>query len=152
MDHNETQRLSAGLQIVRAIAVAGLAIVFAAVGSVACGAADDDTSTSNGDNDEVGEGLGSQDASADVRIVSFSGPDALGFYTGTAEVTNNSSGTSDYYIEANVEDSAGTVQGYTNATVSNLAAGAKATVDFVPTEGAAGWTLVVTEVQRTSSG
>jgi hypothetical protein len=113
------------------------------------GTTDEDTPST--DANEVSSGLGSKDASADVKVTAFTGPDALDLWTPTVEVTNNSSGTSDYYIEANIEDADGTVTTFTNGLVQHLAAGAKATVDLVPVGATPGSTVVVTEVQRTAT-
>lgn len=101
--------------------------------------------------DEVSQGLGSQDASGDVKVVAFTGPDAIGYYVPTVEVTNNSSKTSDYYIEANIEDASGTVTTFTNGLVSKLQPGGKASLDLIPVEASPGSTVVITEVQRTES-
>lgn len=113
------------------------------------GTTDEDTPSS--DANEVSSGLGSKDASADVKVTAFTGPDALDLWTPTVEVTNNSSGTSDYYIEANIEDADGTVTTFTNGVVQHLAAGAKAKVDLGPVGATPGSTVVVTEVQRTAT-
>lgn len=113
------------------------------------------TATENGATsdgaDEISQGLGSQDASKDVKVVSFKGPDAVGMYTATVEVTNHSSGTSDYYIEANVLDASGTVTDYTNGLVNNLQPDARATVELIPVTAADGYKIQITEVQRTAS-
>lgn len=126
-------------------AVAALTLLGAACGDVAS-----DTDSSSGGSG-IDQGMGSADASGDVKVTAFAGPDVLGLYTATVEVTNHSSGTSDYYIEANVLDPQGTVTGYTNGLVNQLAAGAKASLDLIPTEAGDGYTVQITTVQRTAS-
>jgi hypothetical protein len=74
-------------------------------------------------------GLGTNDASAD--LVGVSGCDSsYGIVTCTLTLTNHSSGTSNYYVEATLTDSSGVNVGMANALASNVAPGQTAKTDI----------------------
>lgn len=127
--------------------VATVVLGLIALGGVIATAEDEAVEKATND---ISEGLGSQDASADVKVVSFT-PDGFGGNVAKLEVTNNSSKTSDYYIELNIHDANGVVLTFTNATVQNLQPGAKASVDAVAVYEPGAVEAVVTVVQRTES-
>lgn len=99
----------------------------------------------------VDAGFGSKDAAADVTlgdcVVEF------GVVTCDLKITNPTDGTSDYYIEAALENSAGENVGIANALASGIKAGQTARADLmgVPTGNAANVTVIITTVQRTAS-
>jgi hypothetical protein len=94
--------------------------------------------------------ISSKDATGDVNLGAIGQPDAIGFRTGTVHITNNSSGTSDYYIELAILDAAGTNIGWTNAVAEHVKPGQKARVEFHVTEDGAD-SVEITEVRRTAS-
>lgn len=81
----------------------------------------------------IDRGIGSQDASADVKVVSLSAPDILGFRTAELLITNNSSKRSNYYIELTLESPDGKTQyDSTNATARNVEPGQSTGGSVVP--------------------
>ena len=93
---------------------------------------------------------GGGDATSDVRVTMAVQPDTLGFRPGVVHITNNSSKTSDYYVEVAVLDSDGNNIGWTNATANHVEPGQNAKAEITITElGAA--KVEVTKVQRTAS-
>jgi hypothetical protein len=96
----------------------------------------------------VSQGLGTKDASADVKIVAFT----KGEFSSEVEllITNHSDGRSDYYVELSLLDADGTNVGWTNAMAMAVEPGqkAKATAPVVE-DGAV--KAKVHEVQRTAS-
>jgi hypothetical protein len=121
-----------------------VAMAFVAVLAAACS-----TTSTNGNG--VGNGFGSKDASADVSV----GTCTTSFGTISCDVTivNSSDGTSDYYIEAEIDDPSGANVGTANALVSHVAPGqtAKTTLDGVFTGPKNGLHVKLTTVQRTAS-
>jgi hypothetical protein len=130
-------------------------VLFAGCTAITIGAlsgVDTDSSLTEATNESgISQGVGSKDASADVKLVRFSGPDVLGLMTVHIEVTNNSSERSDYYIEMALVDKAGNNVGMTNAVADNIEPGqkAKAEAQFSTSDGAD--EVKVTEVSRTAS-
>lgn len=100
----------------------------------------------------VDQGLGGQDASADVSLGKC---DAVSFGTisCSVDITNHSDGTSDYYIEATITDSDGVNVGTGNALASKVAGGGRAKTDLLGTisGGMKDVTVKITTVQRTAS-
>jgi len=72
----------------------------------------------------VDKGIGSQDASADVKVVGLGDKDVLGFREPELLITNNSSKRSNYIIELSLESPDGKTQyDSTIATASNVEPG-----------------------------
>jgi hypothetical protein len=81
----------------------------------------------------VNKGIGSADASADVKGATLGPVDALGFRAVSLTVTNNSSKRSNYLIDLSVESPDGAIQYDTSiASVNNLEAGQTTTIDSLP--------------------
>jgi hypothetical protein len=97
----------------------------------------------------ISKGLGTKDASADVKLLSFRHR-GYGEYQGTIEIVNHSDGISDYYIELVILDQAGTNIDWTNAVAQQVHPGQRAIVHFSTFEKLAA-KAQVTEIQRTSS-
>jgi hypothetical protein len=97
----------------------------------------------------ISKGLGTKDASADIKLLSFRHRD-YGEYQGTIEIVNHSDGTSDYYIELVILDQAGTNIDWTNAVAQQVRPGQRAVVHFSTFEKLAA-KAQVTEIQRVSS-
>lgn len=100
----------------------------------------------------VSRGLGTKDASRDVKLASFERVEEYGLvrYVGKLVITNHTSKPSDYYIELSIENRAGDNIGWTNAVAEHVKPGQKARVDFeVFDEGA--HRAVIHEIQRTES-
>ena len=111
-------------------------------------------------NEEVAEGgisngIGSQDATADVGTPTMEAPDAIGVSYIKIPVTNNSSGRSDYHIELVIESADGATQLDTAfAFVTELEAGQSATAEAMVTDAdsfPADAVIRVTTVERTAS-
>jgi hypothetical protein len=96
----------------------------------------------------VGSGLGTKDATADVKVVGISGNEFLREVE--LLITNHSSGRSDYYVELSLLDASGTNVGWTNALVQALEPGQKARAKAPITDDSA-VKVKVHEVQRTAS-
>jgi hypothetical protein len=96
----------------------------------------------------ISKGLGSKDASGDVKLLSFR-HGAYGEYKGTIEIVNHSDGTSDYYIELVILDQDGTNIDWTNAVAEHVRPSQRALVRFSTFEKLA-HKAVITEIQRTS--
>ena len=96
----------------------------------------------------VSQGLGANDASADVKIVAFT----EGEFSSEVEllITNHSEGRSDYYVELSLTDASGTNVGWTNAVAMAVEPGQKAKVTAPVVEDGA-VKAKVHEVQRTAS-
>jgi hypothetical protein len=96
----------------------------------------------------VSQGLGANDASADVKIVAFT----EGEFSSEVEllITNHSEGRSDYYVELSLTDADGTNVGWTNATAMAVEPGQKAKVTAPVVEDGV-VKAKVHEVQRTAS-
>ena len=87
------------------------------------------TSTS----DSIAMGLGSQDASSDVEVISCGKPDAIGFSYPRVKVTNLSSKPSDYMITVVLESKNGTVKyGDSLIFINRLMPGQTSTEDGMP--------------------
>jgi hypothetical protein len=99
--------------------------------------------------DKVSQGLGTKDASADVRIVSFQAGQ-FGQSEAKLEITNHSNGTSDYYIEVAFEDGAGPNIDWGNAVAQHVEPGQKAIVTTTTFKESAE-RVKITEIQRTAS-
>lgn len=101
----------------------------------------------------VGAGFGSQDASADVEILSCGKPDAIGFRYPKVKVTNTSSQPSDYMITMVFESKDGSVKhGDSYFIVNRLLPGQSATEDGMPVSDVPTAAICkLTEVQRTAS-
>jgi hypothetical protein len=97
----------------------------------------------------ISKGLGTKDAAADVKLLSFRHR-GYGEYQGTIEIVNHSEGTSDYYIELVILDQAGTNIDWTNAVAQQVRPGQRAVVKFSTFEKLAA-KAQVTQIQRTSS-
>jgi hypothetical protein len=97
----------------------------------------------------ISKGLGTKDAAADVKLLSFRHR-GYGEYQGTIEIVNHSDGTSDYYIELVILDQAGTNIDWTNAVAQQVRPGQRAVVHFSTFEKLAA-KAQVTQIQRTSS-
>ena len=96
----------------------------------------------------VSSGLGTKDATADVKVVGISGNEFLREVE--LLITNHSSGRSDYYVELSLLDASGTNVGWTNALVQALEPGQKARAKApIPDDSAV--KVKVHEVQRTAS-
>ncbi|HEU4896606.1 MAG TPA: FxLYD domain-containing protein [Actinomycetota bacterium] len=96
----------------------------------------------------VSSGLGTKDATADVKVVGISGNEFLREVE--LLITNHSSGRSDYYVELSLLDASGTNVGWTNALVQALEPGQKARAKAPITDDSA-VKVKVHEVQRTAS-
>jgi len=110
-------------------------------------------STNSATNNTVGSGLGTNDATADVKITDCGTPDAIGVTYPTVEVTNNSSKASTYFITLVAESQDGSVL-YDNTIISimSLQPNQSTTEKGMFTkEIPAGAVCKVTEVQRTAS-
>jgi len=96
----------------------------------------------------VSSGLGTKDATADVKVVGITDDP----YLREVEllITNHSSGRSDYYVELSLLDASGTNVGWTNALVQALEPGQKAKAKAPITDDGA-VKVKVHEVQRTAS-
>ena len=96
----------------------------------------------------VSSGLGTKDASADVKIVAFT----EGEFSSEVDllITNHSEGRSDYYVELSLTDASGTNVGWTNAVAMAVEPGQKAKVTAPVVEDGA-VKAKVHEVQRTAS-
>ena len=96
----------------------------------------------------VSQGLGTKDASSDVKVVAFT----AGEYSSEVEleITNHSEGRSDYYVEITLLDKSGTNVGWTNAIAQAVEPGQKAKVTAPVVEDGA-VKAKVHEVQRTAS-
>ena len=91
------------------------------------------TASSVEPGNSVSQGIGSQDASADVTNPVLGATDALGFRAVTVTVTNNSSKRSGYLIDISVESPDGATQYDTTiVTVSNLEPGQSTNSDSIP--------------------
>lgn len=99
----------------------------------------------------VGQGFGTSDASADVTLGNCS--TSFGTITCEVDILNHSDGTSDYYIEAEVDDTSGANIGMVNAVASHVGAGQAAHAELFGgfTGSADDVTVKLTEVQRTAS-
>ena len=137
------------LGVIVGIVVLGLLLIVLLV--VVIGSSSDHDGS--GDNGGVSQGLGSQDASADVGPVTLSAPDAIGAVYATATVTNNSSKRSDYVIDIAVTSADGATQiGTTIILVTNLEPGQRTEGKGLLTETVpAGAVAKVTGVQRNAS-
>lgn len=131
-------------------------VAFALLMVAGCSAPSTDassTSTSNSTSAQVSKGLGTKDASADVRLASFTKVDhgyGIVDYKGLVEITNHSAQASDYYIEISILNKAGTNVGFTNAIAQHVNPGQKAQAEFISMdEGAA--KAVIHQIQRTAS-
>jgi hypothetical protein len=81
----------------------------------------------------IDKGIGSADASADVKGATLGPVDTLGFRAVSLTVTNNSSKRSNYLIDLAVESPDGAIQYDTSiASVNNLEAGQTTTIDSLP--------------------
>jgi hypothetical protein len=99
----------------------------------------------------VSHGLGSTNATGDVdKIRVDTTPDAIGFKQGFVQVTNHSSGTSDYSIKLRVLGATGVNLGMANATAHAVAPGQTAKAKFMLTDDSAD-RVEITEIQRTAS-
>jgi hypothetical protein len=102
-------------------------IVFALC--VGCGT----TTSDNNDSGGIDPGFGSQDASGDVSLVQGSCDGGYGILTCKLDITNSSDGTSDYYIEAEIDDASGANIGTANAFVQHVAGGQSAHTELTGT-------------------
>src|SRR4051794_30352369 len=101
----------------------------------------------------VSNGIGTQDATADVGTPTMGAPDAIGVAYVQIPVTNNSSGRSDYFIDVVIESADGATQLDTSsAFVQALEAGQSTTAEAMvgnakslPTDAV----VRITTVQRT---
>ena len=83
----------------------------------------------------ISNGVGSQDATADIGTPTMAAPDAIGVSYITIPVTNNSSGRSDYHIELVIESADGATQLDTAfAFVTDLEAGQSTTAEAMVTD------------------
>jgi hypothetical protein len=79
-------------------------------------------------------GAESSDAAKDAQIHTVSQPDAAGVRYGHLNITNQSSKTSDYYVELRLVSSGGNNIGMANATAKNVEPGQWAKAEFSFTE------------------
>lgn len=156
--------LAIGLAIVAVIAVIGIVAAIAGGGDDEPTAersstteADDPTTTATSEEEpeteEIDQGAGSQDASADVGEPTCERDD-LDTTTGSVTVTNNSSETSDYWITIALESADGSEQlDTTYASIDRLDPDqtTEASIDFYDPY-VEGSVCRVTEVERTASG
>jgi nucleoid-associated protein YgaU len=133
----------------RGLLVAGGIVLVLAVAAVLTSLGGSDRPATN-PGPTISHGLASKDATADVRVASFTGPDAVGQYTATIEITNHSDGTSDYYIEVAFEDAGGVNVGWGNAVAQHVEPGQRARVTAETFESTV-QQVKVTKVQRTAS-
>lgn len=96
----------------------------------------------------VSSGLGTKDATADVKVVGISGNEFLREVE--LLITDHSSGRSDYYVELSLLDASGTNVGWTNALVQAVEPGQKARAKAPITDDSA-VKVKVHEIQRTAS-
>jgi hypothetical protein len=105
--------------------------------------------------DGISNGVGSQDATADVGTPSMAAPDAIGVSYVQIPVTNHSSGRSDYWIELVIESADGATQlETTSAFVEGLEAGQSTTAEAIVVDAEslpADAAIRITTVQRTAS-
>jgi hypothetical protein len=138
-----------GRKLLIAGAIVGGLLAFAAMNS-------DTTSTPTATEAEapagsgISKGVGSKDATADVKLGKIAQPDAIGVRYGTVHIVNHSDGISDYYIEVAILDASGTNIGWTNAVADHVKPGQKAEAKIMITEDDAA-SVEITEVQRTAS-
>jgi hypothetical protein len=103
----------------------------------------------------VSNGIGSQDAAADVGTPTMAAPDAIGIVYVQLPVTNHSSGRSDYFIDVAIESADGATQlGTTSAFVQGLEAGQSTTAEAMVADAGslpADAVIRITAVQRTAS-
>jgi hypothetical protein len=103
----------------------------------------------------VSNGIGSQDATADVGTPTMAAPDAIGVVYVQIPVTNHSSGRSDYFIDVAIESADGATQlGTAFASVQGLEAGQTTTTQAMVTDAdsfPADAIVRITTVQRTAS-
>jgi hypothetical protein len=112
------------------------------------------TTTAPGSATSISQGIGSQDATADVSGIAMTPPDSIGAVYVTATITNHSSGRSDYVIQVNVESPDGKTK-YDDTTLfaQNVEPGQTTTVksplttDPIPAEAV----VRPTQIQRTAS-
>jgi hypothetical protein len=138
------------------LSLAGLGLAIFAIAMAGC-SAETSTEPSTRDagannaprGDKISQGLGTKDASADVRIVSFEAGQ-FGQSEAKFEITNHSNGTSDYYIEVAFEDGAGTNIDWGNAVAQHVEPGQKAIVTTTTFKESAE-RVKITEIQRTAS-
>jgi hypothetical protein len=139
-----------GRKLLIAAAIVGGLLAFAAMNS------SDTTSTPTATEAEapagsgVSKGVGSKDATADVKLGKIAQPDAIGVRYGTVHIVNHSEGISDYYIEVAILDASGTNIGSTIAVADHVKPGQKAKAEIMITEDDAA-SVEITEVQRTAS-
>jgi hypothetical protein len=135
----------------KAVIVLVIIGVLAVVGLATSNNKDGGSPGTGGTNNGIDNGLGTKDASADVTLGHCDS--SYGVVTCTLNITNHSGGTSDYYIEAELDDDAGTNVGIANALASHVGAGQNAHADLtgVISGNSSNVTVKITEVQRTSS-
>jgi hypothetical protein len=132
--------------------VGGLVVLLVIVSVIAVGTADDD----NGDQADTGVRTESRNTENppqdDVVIDSCEASQGLNFATAKGTITNHSSETSNYVIEVNITDEAGTVLGNTGSVVNNVPAGGTALFEAPSTvEMAPGVSCELTDVNRFAS-
>jgi hypothetical protein len=143
----------------RGIAVAA-AVLFGVVALAASGETDDDSGGSDGDagdatDNDVSQGGGSADASADVSVPQIvrEGEGEFGIAYGEVTITNNSSERSDYFVTIVAESPDGaTRHDETVVMVIDLEPGQSTTErGMFPSDVPDDAVLKLTEVQRTAS-
>jgi len=129
------------------IALTGVTLLTVA----ACSVATSDTSTAPDTQSSISTGLGTKDATADVKLGTPT--TEYGLTNLPVKVTNNSEKASDYYIEVVVESKDGSERiDFANVLVMGLKPGQKATEEAMfGADIPANAVFTVTEVQRTAS-
>lgn len=109
-------------------------------------------STTSSSSGSVGQGLGSNDASGDVTLGTCKSGFG-GIVTCKLTILNHSEKTSDYFIEAEVDDASGANVGTANAMAQHVGAGqtAKAELTGFVSGNGKNVTVKITQVQRTAS-
>ena len=125
-------------------------IVVASLASNGGGGRAATTSTPAGDRG-VSRGLGTADATQDVKIDKGSVSGADGLAKATLTITNHSSKRSDYYIEAVLLNSAGENIGSANALVQGVEPGQVAHAELTGVYTGKLHSLKINQVQRTAS-
>lgn len=112
-----------------------------------------DSGSADGSGSGVSQGLGAQNAAADVQLGIVRAPDVLGIRYEKVSVYNTSSERSDYSINVAIESANGRVQYDTGfAYITNVEPGQRASEKVMfskPVPGGA--RVVLKEVQRTAS-
>lgn len=136
------------------LSVLGLIVVIVVASLASGGGQDTSTGSATGataKDNNVSRGLGSSDATADVKIDKGSLSSSYGIAKATLTITNHSAKRSDYYIEAVLLNSAGENIGTANTLVSAVEPGQVAHTELTGSYTGKLAKLKINQVQRTAS-